>query len=212
MSIALEQDRYMRIRKEDKKIVQYLALVGAISGAFIALLGIITESGRAHEQYQLEQQYVQEHFPLMYLRDSTVQTKDQVVSTEVLDNSKTELAMRQAKVAELEQGFWIKLPLWGLIGLCILAGLGGIIGGFSVTWMICWTGSIGMYTFIRGVYSLIRLVAPNSSIVSVPDNCQEGSGMRDEGRILPIFIKWSIIMLLAALLIGLILSRNWNFF
>ena len=43
------------------------------------------------------------------------------------------------------------LPTWALVGLCILAGLGGAAGGFLGTWLIVWFGGLAMYKLIRWV-------------------------------------------------------------
>jgi len=54
----------------------------------------------------------------------------------------------ELQLKELERGFWVNLSQGSLIGLCMLAGLGGAAGGFGSVWIF--------YCLIWLVYLFIR--------------------------------------------------------
>jgi hypothetical protein len=50
---------------------------------------------------------------------------------------------------EARDNFWVKIPKVQLAGLFVLAGVGGAISGYLVTWIVVWFGGSGIYRFIR---------------------------------------------------------------
>ena len=50
---------------------------------------------------------------------------------------------------EARDNFWIKIPKAQLAGLFVLAGVGGAISGYLVTWIVVWFVGSGIYRFIR---------------------------------------------------------------
>jgi hypothetical protein len=57
-------------------------------------------------------------------------------------------ASKESKRKQLEESFWVSLSTRSLIGLCILAGLGGAVAGFTGVWFV--------YFLIWLVYLFIR--------------------------------------------------------
>jgi len=75
----------MNIRLEDKKVIQYLALVGAVSGVLVALLSVLTERSNALDALRQEQQYIEEHEPLLSLEEAELATNQRQMPPEVLE-------------------------------------------------------------------------------------------------------------------------------
>ena len=50
---------------------------------------------------------------------------------------------------EARDNFWVKIPKVQLAGLFVLAGVGGAISGYLVTWIVVWFVGSGIYRFIR---------------------------------------------------------------
>ena len=50
---------------------------------------------------------------------------------------------------EARDNFWVKLPKAQLAGLYVLAGVGGAIIGYLVTWIVVWFVGRSIYRFIR---------------------------------------------------------------
>ncbi|HIJ67685.1 MAG TPA: hypothetical protein HPP87_13930 [Planctomycetes bacterium] len=61
---------------------------------------------------------------------------------------RTEKKKTEIELKELETGFWVNLSQGSLIGLCILAGLGGAAAGYGGVWFV--------YFLIWLVYRFIR--------------------------------------------------------
>ena len=58
-------------------------------------------------------------------------------------------AIKQLK--ELENSFWVDLPYWGLIALCILSGLTGASLGYFSIWVVVWFGGLAAYRLVRWI-------------------------------------------------------------
>jgi hypothetical protein len=67
----------------------------------------------------------------------------------VIDEPKKKIA--EEELRELKNSFWVNLSKHGLIGLCILTGLGGAAVGFFGTWLVVWFGGLAIYKLIRWV-------------------------------------------------------------
>ncbi|MBN1818700.1 MAG: hypothetical protein JW828_15165 [Sedimentisphaerales bacterium] len=198
----------MRVRVEDKRVIQYLALVGAVSGICIALLAVFTERANALVQLEQERQYVKEHTPLLALNDTEVKAGSKQVSSDILNATKVEIIERQVRVYELEQGFWARLPLWGLMAISIGAvGIGGTLG-YVLFWSVCWILTLIAFMLIRSLYGLFRKIAPQRvDAGGVLAQVTGGPHCRQK-RLLPSVIKWSIFAVAAMILIILLLRQN----
>ncbi|MBN1126102.1 MAG: hypothetical protein JXA82_13930 [Sedimentisphaerales bacterium] len=198
----------MRVRIEDKRVIQYLALVGAVSGIIIALLAVFTERANALVQLEEERQYVKEHAPLLALSDSEVKSGDKQVSSEILSATKVELMERRARVYEMEEGFWARLPLWGLMAISIGAvGVGATLG-YVLFWSVCWILTLIAFMLIRSLYRLFRKISPERIDAGGMLAQATGGPHCRQKRLLPLVIKWSIFAVAAIILIILLLRQN----
>ena len=57
---------------------------------------------------------------------------------------------------EARDNFWVKLPKAQLAGLYVLAGVGGAIIGYLVTWIVVWFVGRSIYRFIRWLWLCFR--------------------------------------------------------
>jgi len=198
----------MRVRVEDRKVVDYLAVIGAVSGIFIALLAVIGEWADATDEYRTEQQWVEDHLPIQGLEKSEVDTRQQKLPEEVLDEAKVELGQHQAHLAQLEQGFWVRLSTAGLIGICTGSALLGAILGYGVSWSLCWILTLVAFVLIRGLYKGLRTVAPGVVEVQPTFDPQVNlMSKRAPRRILPPLIRW-VILLAAVITLVLLLVKQ----
>ncbi len=64
------------------------------------------------------------------------------------DNTEAVTACIKA-LNEARDKFWVKIPKAQLAGLFVLAGVGGAISGYLVTWIVVWFVGRSIYKFIR---------------------------------------------------------------
>ena len=197
----------MHIRLEDKKVIQCLALVGAVSGVLVALLSVLTERSNAMDQLREEQQYIQEHEPLLSLEESELTTTQRQLPTEVLEATKVELLERKIRLRDLQEGFWIRLSVPSLVGVCLGTAALGATLGYGVFWSLCWILTLLAFMLIRGLYTVGRRIIPQR-IDGLNAGQIPGRHMRNEYRILPSLIRWGILLIAAAVLVVLLLVQD----
>ena len=199
----------MQIRVGDRKIVAFLALVGAVSGAALSLLWVFTEYSTAKNELAEERQYVQEHMPLLSLDDSVIKTENKEAPGKAIDESKAELARRAKRLSELEEGFWVNLSIWQLLGLGAGTLIVGLVGGYFIAWLFWLLVMFLMYMAIRGVYKRNRLKQEISQLTEKLDIDDEDKiSRRDDTRVLPQVIKWTVVILGMAVLLGLLAMQG----
>jgi len=197
----------MNIRLEDKKVIQYLALVGAVSGVLVALLSVLTERSNALDALRQEQQYIEEHEPLLSLEEAELATNQRQMPPEVLEATKLEFLERKAHLRDLQRGFWVRMSAATLVGACIGAGVVGAILGYGVFWSLCWILTLLAFMLIRGLYALGRRIVPLRIDGPHAQNAP-GGHVRNEHRIVPGLIRWGLLLTAAALLIVLLLVQD----
>lgn len=136
----------MNLRRGFRRIAIVLAVVVAVICASLSVSTIYEDRYWAQEKLrwerihlQREQKRYKEHLevkqhpqkeeevamamPGMPFRPRRVKTE-------------AELKQLEAKVKELEKGFWVTLSSRAFVGLCILAGLGGVVAGIVGAWLL----------------------------------------------------------------------------
>jgi len=197
----------MNIRLEDKRVIQYLALVGAVSGVLVALLSVLTERSNALDEVRLEQQYIEEHEPLLSLEEAELATKQRQMPPKVLEATKLEFLERKARLRDLQESSWVRMSHPTLVAICIAAGVVGAMLGYGVFWSLCWILTLLAFMLIRGLYSLGRRIVPQR-IDSPRAGNAPGGHLRNEHRIVPGLIRWGLLLTAAALLIVLLLVQD----
>ncbi len=200
----------MRIRVEDKQIVIYIAMLGAVLGAGGCVLTLLNLAKRSHNQLTEVRQQIQVCASVLILENLGGGDPDPA-SKSILDEQKRQMELHKVVLRDLEGQFWNRLPEWGLMALCIGGGLAGLLSGFAVFWLIGLIGSGLLYSFIRFLYRLMRWIAPRScdrpEIIAALQEGQQFS-LRDGSRVLPAAIKISILFLIASVILGLAMTLD----
>ena len=79
---------------------------------------------------------------------------------------------------EARDNFWVKLPKAQLAGLFVLAGVGGAISGYLVTWIVVWFVGSGIYRFIRWLGLCFRRHSEHKKLLDM--RIAEEAAKRDE--------------------------------
>ena len=200
----------MRIRVEDKQIVIYIAMLGAVIGAVGCVLTLMNLSRRSHNQIQEVRQQMQVCASVLVIENLGSSDPDPA-SKAILDDQKRQMELHKVVLRDLESQFWNRLPEWGLMALCIGGGLIGLLSGFVVFWLIGLIGSGLLYSFIRLLYRIFRWIAPRScdrpEIMAALREGQQVS-LRDGSRVLPAAIKISLLFLIASVILGLAMTLD----
>jgi hypothetical protein len=199
----------MRIRIEDKQIVIYIAMLGAVLGAGGCVLTLMNLAKRSHNQLAEVRQQIQVCASVLVLEN--LGSDSDPAAKAVIDDQKRQMELHKIVLRDLEGQFWNRLPEWGLMALCIGGGLAGLLSGFAVFWLIGLFASGLLYSFIRFLYRLMRWAAPRScdrpEIIAALREGQQVS-LRDGSRILPTAIKISILFLIASIILGLAMTLD----
>jgi hypothetical protein len=190
----------MLIRREDKTIIYYVALLGAVLSVFIASslpkkLREKADSGISRHNESLRQVGAMDK--LKHASDFSVQM------------AMIESVTKQLTAVELEEktpsthiSFWASLSGWQIVLLAIGAGA----AGYGVFWAAMWSGVVTLYVFIRGVYYFIGRLWPNCAAAQKISFIQDNrvTFQRNPDRILPLIIKLTVLITLTLALLGVI--------
>jgi len=193
----------MRIRQEDKELINYLRLLGAGLGAILAVLTVFHFHNNAKNQLSLQRHYVQQNSPLSALANlNLIETSGGTNNTtgEFLDNVKQD----SAELTRLEKGFWANLSSVDLTVLSAIACVTGLIGGFYSVWLISALGTMGIIQLIRLTYKIIWRIKPDFD--GGKQQIQDGNNVlvkRDKHRLLSAVLKMSVIALISLTILWL---------
>lgn len=200
----------MRIRVEDKQIVIYIAMLGAVLGAGGCALTILNLAKKSHNQLVEVRQQIQVCASVLILENLGGSDPDPA-SKAILEDQKRQIELHKVVLRDVESQFWNRLPEWGLMVLCIGGGLAGLLSGFAGFWLIGLFGSGLLYSFIRVLYRLMRWIAPRScdrpEVIAALRAGQQVS-LRDGSRVLPTAIKISLLFLIASVILGLAMTLD----
>lgn len=200
----------MRIRVEDKQIVIYVAMLGAVLGAGGCVLTLLNLAKKSHNQIAEVRQQIQVCASILVLENLGGPDPDPTSKT-ILDDQKRQIELHKLVLRDLEGQFWNRIPEWGLMALCIGGGLAGLLTGFAGFWLIGLIGSGLLYSFIRILYRIFRWIAPKScdrpEIIAALRAGQQVS-LRDGSRVLPAAIKISLLFLIASVILGLAMTLD----
>lgn len=194
------------IRREDKEIIHHLSLLGAMFGAVVSGFLVLHFHARAHQQLDTEAVALRTRQSLIQLTSSLTDEEATVAQTAI---SQVQPDFQPDTTSlQNEESFWLRLPQWGLWGLCGGAALGGGVAGYLSLWVAGWVGAIATYWLIRLVYRVIRAVAPNCAAARRPSGAAaSGAFQRDQNRMLPTLIKLFMLLLMALSVLAVVV---WN--
>jgi hypothetical protein len=192
----------MQIRREDEGFINCLKLLGAGLGAILAVFAVFLIYNNANNQLADQRRYAEKNIPLLALAalpltpEDTGRPERQVDAGLLADASQA-----QSKLARLENGFWISLPLPALAAICATAGVTGLIGGYWSVWLLSWIGTLATVKLLRSVYEIIWCVNPqfDGGKLEFQDDNNNIFIERDKNRVLP-----GILIISVMGLIGLI--------
>ncbi|NLH17665.1 MAG: hypothetical protein GX455_13900 [Phycisphaerae bacterium] len=200
----------MRIRVEDKQVVIYIAMLGAVLGAGGCVLTLMNLAKKSHKQMDEVRQQMQVCASVLVIENLGGSDPDPT-SKAIIDDQKRQIELHKVVLRDLEGQFWNRLPEWGLMAMCIGGGLAGLLSGFAVFWLIGLIGSGLLYSFIRLLYRIMRWIAPQScdrpEVIAALRAGQQVS-LRDSTRVLPTAIKISIFFLIASVILGLAMTLD----
>lgn len=192
----------MQIRREDEEFINCLKLLGAGLGAILAVFAVFIVYNKAKNQLADQRQYTEKNIPLLALATIPLTSEDasrpdKKVAVGLLANA----SHAQSELAQLENGFWAKLPVAGLAGICAAAGVTGLIGGYWSIWLLSWVAALATLKLLRSVYEIIWRFNPqfDGGKLEIQDDNNNIFIKRDKERILP-----GILIISVMGLIGLI--------
>lgn len=195
----------MLIRREDKTIVYYIAILGAVLSVFIAS----TLPARLRAKNGSQTSCQNESTLHAGAIDKLKQASELSIQMDVIES-----VTRQLSAAELKDkppstpdSFFASLTGWKVAVLSIGAGA----AGYGLFWGVMWSGVVALYTFIRGVYFIIGRVSPHCAAAQKPSVIQDGkvTFLRNPDRILPLIIKLVVLMTVTMSLI-IVVAWQWT--
>lgn len=183
------------IRREDKEIIQNLALLGMLFGAFVGVFLTLHMDRKARQQQDVQAATAQTQSSLVRL-SSSLPTEEVQLAQAALGQFQDE-DTPDIESETIDDNFWLGLPRWKLWGICAGAGLVGGTAGFFTLWGAGWLGSIWTYWLIRRIYGAIRTAAPDCAAArrTVSPRGAECPFQRDNNRLLPTLIKLCMLLL-----------------
>jgi hypothetical protein len=198
----------MPIRREDKELIHNLAVLGAVLGTCLGVFVVAHMSGAAYDQNRQYTEYQQTHAALAKLSSPEGVPGELVVDQTIIKQMQEQIQQEQPEAIEKPESFWLRIPRWGFWGICAGMGIIGAIAGFSTIWLTGWVGSLFVYYFIRGLYKVIRKIAPASAVAKSFEyqfrTSVEGTIQRDDKRILPMVIKLLFLLVLVLSVLGVV--------
>lgn len=79
---------------------------------------------------------------------------------------------------EARDNFWVKIPKVQLAGLFLLAGVGGAISGYLVTWIVIWFVGRSIYRFIKWLRLCFHRHSEHKKLLDI--RIAEEAAKRDE--------------------------------
>lgn len=196
----------MRIRREDKEAVRCMAFVGAVLGACLGPVLILNQSRLAHEKLKQHQQFLDINASVLEIDNSPV-TLDQLgLSTAAVGGVLNQLQQTESEIQQLKQNFWVTLPQWTLIGMCVISCACGVVAGYHIIWVIAWTCSFVVYKFIRVIYKLHWQLGDKQGTQQCQEDDSTGTtSRRNDNRIMPTVIKLFLLTMIAIFVLAFIL-------
>lgn len=125
----------MNLRRGFRRITFILAVVSAVFCTFCAVVIVVEKHDSVQSSLQLRLGLDEKGFAAL---------KEAGFSNREIKDYKEE-------IIELQKGFWVNLSKPELVGLCIVAGLGGGAIGYLGTWLVIWFGGLAIYKLIRWI-------------------------------------------------------------
>lgn len=130
----------MNLRRGFRRITFVLAIVIAIFCAFCAVMLVLDEHDSTQSYLRWKEGQYREKYgalsspPKGFVIDEP--KKEGEHKPDIFDRIVEEKRIAEEELRELKNSFWVNLPLSRLVGLCVLAGLGGATVGYCFVWLV----------------------------------------------------------------------------
>lgn len=183
-----------------------MAFVGAVLGACLGPVLILNQSRQAHDKLKEHQQFLDINASVLNISDSPV-TLDQLgLSTAAVGGVLDQLQQTESEIQQLENSFWLNLPLWALASMCLGSCACGVAAGYHIVWLLTWIGSFIVYKFIRLVYKLYWLLGNEQPTQQLQeDGSVNTARQRNTNRIMPLVIKLILLAVIAITILAFVL-------
>jgi hypothetical protein len=191
----------MAIRKQDKTIIQGVALLGAIlaalaSGMFFQKL---PEKQRNYRTQQTE--LMQQAGALDKLKEASVMS-DQIALVETVSE---DIIEPDTPNIDTFNGLLGNISPLQLNVLTVAGAIGAGAASYGLLWSVMYLGSLGLYAMIRALY---RLVDDKETPLPIDDNYGQPEGRyvnhRNPHRVFPVVFKLTILIGLALILLSIV--------
>jgi len=189
----------MTIRKQDKTIIQGVALLGAILAALASVLFFQKLPEKQHHYRTQQTELMQQAGALDKLKEACI-IPEQIALVETVSEDIIEPELPK------DEAFNSILGNISPLQLNVLTAAGAIGAGaasYGLLWSVMYLGSLSLYAMIRALY---RLVDDKESPLTSDDPQPEGQCInhRNPYRLFPIIFKLTILIGLALILLSIV--------
>ena len=190
----------MKVRREDEQLINSLKMFGGAVGLVLSVLAVLQVSGNARNRLAEQREMLHQYAPLLAANGMAVMKEEGKRNDGTVSEFVRNFNEVRAEFDSMGGEFWVKLSFTGLLGICVGAGVGGLLGGYFSMWALSSVGTVAMIRFIRGLYGVMWRINPHFD-GGMPDAAAKSDGWinRDTDRVLP-----GIVKLLTMAVIGLV--------
>ncbi len=198
----------MLIRQQDKAIIHYVALLGAVLSALAAGIAIWNLPDQGQYANALKNELNEEASAFNKLSQAGIMP-EQLHIAKAAAEGLSPIAAQESPV----WSFWDSLPVWQLTLLSIASALASAAVSYGLIWITMYLGSVLLYIFIRRIYNVIKCISPAMAATCGQTVMINGQPViqRDPTRILPILIKLIVLMSLTLILLAVIVWQVTSF-
>jgi hypothetical protein len=191
----------MLIRHQDKAIIHYVALLGAVLSALAAGIAIWNLPEQGHSAIARQTEVDQQASAMDKLSQAGIMPEQIYAARAAAEGLSTETSQEMPTWS-----FWGSLGAWqlaivALAGAAIAAGI-----CYGTIWSTMYAGSVILYVSIRRIYNVMKLISPEIAATCGQTVMVNGQPViqRDPTRTLPILIKLAVLMSLTLILLAVI--------
>jgi beta-lactamase regulating signal transducer with metallopeptidase domain len=194
----------MRIRQQDKELINHLSLLGAGIAAILAVLAVFNLRDNAKNQLSKQRHYIQQIAPILALSNSQL-TENLSGADNITGDFLENVKQADVELTRMENGFWPTLPLGHLMILCAVVFAGGLISGYCSVWLISAIGTYATIKLIRLAYKTMWRKRPDFD--GGRQQIQNGNDVlirREKHRLLSGVLKMCVVALIGLIILWVV--------
>lgn len=198
----------MLIRQQDKAIIHYVALLGAVLSALGAGFVIWNLPDQGQSAIARQNEVSQEAFAFDKLSQAGIMPEQLHIAKAAAEGLTAEVTQEMPAWS-----FCDSLSIWQLAMLSIAGATASAAISYGLIWITMYLGSILLYIFIRRIYNIIKRVSPTMAATCGQTVMIDGQPViqRDPTRIMPLLIKLAVLMSLTLILLAVIVWQLTSF-